>query len=144
MSRGVNKTISIGNCCADPKVGSLPNGTSVCSVTMAMNNSYKDKKTGQNKDMTEFVRVVFFDRLADIAGEFLTKGSKIYVEGSLRTKKWQAQDGSDRYSTEIVGKEMSMFDSRGDSNNKVEFEPTARSDASHSMSAQAPESDIPF
>lgn len=114
MSRGVNKWIGIGNCCADPETRHTTNGSAITNVTIACNDSYKDKQSGQMVDKTEFVRIVFFNRLAEIAGEFLKKGSKVYIEGSLRTRKWQNQQGQDQYSTEIVASEMKMLDSRGD------------------------------
>lgn len=112
-SRGVNKVILVGNLGADPETRFLPSGGSVTNVRLATSESWKDKQTGQQQERTEWHRVVFFNRLAEVAGEYLRKGSKIYVEGSIRTRKWQAQDGSDRYSTEIVGNEMQMLDSRG-------------------------------
>jgi single-strand DNA-binding protein len=113
MSKGVNKWIGIGNCCADPESKSLANGGAVANISIACNDSYKDKTTGQIVDKTEFVRVVFFNRLAEIAGQHLAKGSKVYVEGSLRTRKWQDKSGADRYTTEIVAREMQMLDSKG-------------------------------
>lgn len=112
-SRGVNKVILVGNLGADPETRFLPSGGSVTNVRLATSESWKDKQTGQQQERTEWHRVVFFNRLAEIAGEYLRKGSKVYIEGALRTRKWQAQDGSDRYSTEIVANEMQMLDSRG-------------------------------
>jgi len=114
MARGVNKVILIGNVGGDPEVRYLPNGTAVTTITLATSESWKDKQTGQNQERTEWSRVVFFNRLGEIAGEFLRKGSKVYVEGALRTNKWQDQQGKDRYRTEIIGNEMQMLDSRGD------------------------------
>ncbi|WHI46557.1 single-stranded DNA-binding protein [Microbulbifer sp. VAAF005] len=111
MSRGINKTISIGNLCADPEVRYMPNGNAVTNVRLAMNNNYKDKQTGQVVGKVEYIGVVFFNRLAEIAGEYLRKGAKIYVEGSLRTRKWQDKNsGQDRFTTEIVAAEMQMLD----------------------------------
>ena len=115
MSRGVNKWIGIGNCCADPEQRALPSGVAVTNITVACNDSYKDKQTGQQVDSTEFVRVVFFNKLAEIAGQYLKKGSKVYVEGKLKTRKYQDKTtGQDRYSTEIVASELQMLDSRQD------------------------------
>tara|TARA_Y100001972_G_scaffold39461_2_gene48829 strand:- start:4415 stop:4864 length:450 start_codon:yes stop_codon:yes gene_type:complete len=91
----------------------MPSGGAVTNVTLATSESWKDKQTGQPQERTEWHRVVFFNRLAEIAGEYLKKGSKVYVEGSLRTRKWQDQSGQDRYTTEIVAAEMQMLDSRG-------------------------------
>ena len=114
MSKGINKTISIGNLCADPEIKATANGTQVANIRLALNDSYKDKSTGAVVDNTEYVRVVFFGKVAEIVGQYLKKGSKVYVEGSLRTKKWQdKQTGQDKYSTEIVGSEMQMLDSKG-------------------------------
>lgn len=112
-SRGVNKVILVGNLGADPETRFMPSGGSVTNVRLATSETWKDKQTGQPQERTEWHRVVFFNRLAEIAGEYLKKGSKIYVEGSIRTRKWQDQSGQDRYTTEIVGNEMQMLDSRG-------------------------------
>ena len=112
MARGVNRVIVIGNLGADPETRFLPSGGAVTNVNIATSESWKDKQTGQMQERTEWHRVVFFNRLGEIAGEYLKKGSKVYIEGSLRTRKWQAQDGSDRFTTEIVAGEMQMLDSR--------------------------------
>jgi len=112
-SRGVNKVILVGNLGADPETRFMPSGGSVTNVRLATSETWKDKQTGQPQERTEWHRVVFFNRLAEIAGEYLRKGSKVYVEGALRTRKWQDQSGQDRYSTEIVASEMQMLDSRG-------------------------------
>ncbi len=114
MARGINKVILIGNIGQDPEVKYMPSGGAVTNVSLATSETWKDKNTGQPQERTEWHRVVFFNRLGEIAGEYLKKGSKVYVEGSLRTRKWQAQDGSDRYTTEIVASEMQMLDGRGD------------------------------
>jgi len=112
-SRGVNKVILVGNLGSDPETRYMPSGGAVTNVSIATSESWKDKQTGQPQERTEWHKVVFFNRLAEIAGEYLKKGSKVYVEGSLRTRKWQGQDGQDRYTTEIVANEMQMLDSRG-------------------------------
>ncbi|WP_028023164.1 single-stranded DNA-binding protein [Enterovibrio calviensis] len=111
-SRGVNKVILIGNLGNDPEVRYLPNGGAVANLTVATSETWRDKNTGENKEMTEWHRVVMYRRLAEIAGEYLKKGSKVYLEGRLQTRKWQGQDGQDRYTTEIVANEMQMLDSR--------------------------------
>ncbi|KXF80143.1 single-stranded DNA-binding protein [Enterovibrio coralii] len=111
-SRGVNKVILIGNLGNDPEVRYLPNGGAVANLTIATSETWRDKNTGENKEMTEWHRVVMYRRLAEIAGEYLKKGSKVYLEGRLQTRKWQGQDGQDRYTTEIVANEMQMLDSR--------------------------------
>lgn len=113
MARGVNKVILVGNLGKDPETRYMPSGGAVTNITVATSESWKDKQTGQQQERTEWHRVVFFNRLAEIAAEYLKKGSKVYVEGSLRTRKWQGQDGNDRYTTEIVAAEMQMLDSRG-------------------------------
>jgi single-strand DNA-binding protein len=113
MARGVNKVILIGNLGNDPETKSLPNGSAVTNISLATAESWKDKQTGQQQERTEWHRVVFFNRLAEIAGQYLSKGSKVYIEGSLRTRKWQDQTGQDRYMTEIVASEMQMLDSKG-------------------------------
>ena len=113
MARGVNKVTLIGNLGGDPETRYMPSGDAVTNITLATSESWKDKQTGEQKERTEWHKVAFFGRLAEIAAEYLRKGSQIYVEGKLRTRKWQAQDGSDRYSTEIVGDEMQMLGARG-------------------------------
>jgi len=113
MSRGVNKVILIGNLGQDSEVRVMPSGGSVANISVATSESWTDRNTGQKQERTEWHRVVFFNRLAEIVGQYLRKGSKVYVEGSIRTRKWQGQDGQDRYTTEIVANEMQMLDSRG-------------------------------
>ncbi|HBD10951.1 MAG TPA: single-stranded DNA-binding protein [Porticoccaceae bacterium] len=113
MARGINKVILIGNLGQDPETRYMPSGGAVTNVTLATSESWKDKQTGQQQERTEWHRVVFFNRLAEIAGEYLRKGGKVYIEGSLRTRKWQDKSGVDRYTTEIVANEMQMLDSRG-------------------------------
>lgn len=102
MARGVNKVILVGNVGGDPETRYMPNGNAVTNVTIATSDSWKDKATGQQQERTEWHRVVFFGKLAEIAGEHLKKGSQVYVEGALRTRKWEGQDGQPRYTTEIV------------------------------------------
>jgi len=111
--KGINKAIIIGNLGADPEVRYTPSNTAVCNITVATSEQWKDKQTGERQEKTEWHRIVMFNRLAEIAGEYLKKGSKVYIEGRLQTRKWQGQDGQDRYTTEIVANEMQMLDSRG-------------------------------
>ena len=111
-SRGINKVILVGNLGNDPETRYTQSGAAITNVSVATSETWKDKQTGQPQERTEWHRVVFFNRLGEIAGEYLRKGSKIYVEGSLRTRKWQDKSGQDRYTTEIVGNEMQMLDSR--------------------------------
>ena len=114
-SRGINKVILIGNLGQDPEVRYMPNGGAVCNITVATSETWKDKNSGEQQEKTEWHRVVMFRRLAEIAGEYLKKGSKVYLEGKLQTRKWQDQQGQDRYTTEVVADEMQMLDSRGGS-----------------------------
>ena len=113
MARGVNKVILVGNLGADPETRYTASGAAITNIRIATSESWRDKQTGENQERTEWHRVVFFSRLAEIAGEYLRKGSQVYVEGSLRTRKWQGQDGQDRYTTEIVANEMQMLGARG-------------------------------
>ena len=113
MARGINKVILVGNCGQDPETRFSGAGAAITNISVATSDTWKDKQTGQPQERTEWHRVVFFNRLAEIAGEYLKKGSKVYIEGSLRTRKWQDQNGNDRYTTEIVANEMQMLDSRG-------------------------------
>jgi len=158
--RGVNKVILVGNLGQDPETRYLPSGGAVTSVSVATSETWKDKNSGQMQERTEWHRVVFFNRLAEIAGEYLKKGTKVYVEGSLRTRKWQDQSGNDRYTTEIVANEMQMLDARGGSGSSSDDgfagydqmpEAQGMSSAPKSPSASSPspavsdfEDDIPF
>lgn len=115
-SRGVNKVILVGNLGQDPEVRYMPNGGAVANITLATSESWRDKQTGEQKEKTEWHRVVLFGKLAEVAGEYLRKGSQVYIEGSLQTRKWQDQNGQDRYTTEIVvnvGGTMQMLGGRG-------------------------------
>lgn len=147
-SRGLNKVMVIGNLGQDPEVRVMPSGGSVATVSIATSESWRDKQTGENKEQTEWHRVVFFNRLAEIVGEYVKKGSKLYVEGSLRTRKWQDQSGQDRYTTEIVARDMQMLDGRGEGMASNEA-PRAQQAASSSQPQPQPQAvmeddDIPF
>jgi single-strand DNA-binding protein len=164
MARGVNKVILVGNVGGDPDVRYLANGNAVTNITIATSETWKDKQSGQNQERTEWHRVVFFNRLGEIAGEYLRKGSKVYVEGSLRTRKWQGQNVQDRYTTEIVASEMQMLDSRNgqqggqqggyqqaapQNNQQGEGQQKPSNGAKRSLSTQGPapdnfDDDIPF
>ncbi len=109
----VNKVILVGNLGADPEIRYLPSGDAIANIRLATTDRYKDKASGEMKEATEWHRVAFFGRLAEIVGEYLKKGSSVYIEGRLRTRKWQGQDGQERYSTEIVADQMQMLGSRG-------------------------------
>lgn len=115
MSRGVNKVILIGNLGNDPEMRVMPSGGSVANISVATSESWTDKSTGQKQERTEWHRVIFFNRLAEVVGQYLRKGSKVYVEGQLRTRKWQDQSGVEKYTTEIIANNMQMLDSRQDS-----------------------------
>lgn len=110
MARGINKVILIGNLGRDPEIRYMPNGGAVANLALATSESWKDKTTGEQQEKTEWHRVILFRRLAEIAGEYLKKGSKVYIEGKLQTRKWQDNQGQDRYTTEIVGNELQMLD----------------------------------
>ena len=156
MARGVNKVILIGNLGQDPEVRYMPNGNAVANVTLATSESWKDKNSGETVERTEWHRVVFYRRLAEIVGEYLKKGAKIYVEGRLQTRKWQDQGGQDRYTTEIIADQMQMLDSRGggtaqmggydqQSDNGFSSQPAAaRSAPPPAPQADDFEDDIPF
>ena len=113
MARGINKVIIVGNLGQDPETKAMPSGTTVANLRIATSESWKDKQTGEMKEQTEWHSVAMFGRLAEIAGEYLRKGSQVYIEGRLRTRKWQDKSGNDRYTTEIVANEMQMLGSRG-------------------------------
>jgi len=112
MARGINKVILIGNLGSDPDVRYTPGGAAVANLSIATTESWKDKNTGQRQDKTEWHRVVCFGRLGEIAGEYLKKGSKVYLEGKLQTRKWQDKQGQDKYTTEIVANDLQMLDGR--------------------------------
>ena len=113
MARGINKVILIGNLGADPETRAMPSGTTVANLRIATSESWRDKQSGEQQERTEWHRVALFGRLAEIAAEYLRKGSQVYIEGSLRTRKWQDKQGNERYSTEIIGNEMQMLGGRG-------------------------------
>ena len=113
MARGVNKCIFIGNLGADPETRYTPSGTAVTNIRIAVSENWKDRQSGEQQERTEWVRVVGFNRLAEIMGEYLTKGSQVYIEGRMQTNKWQDQQGNDRYTTEIVANDMQMLGGRG-------------------------------
>lgn len=113
MARGVNKVIIVGNLGNDPDCRYTQGGAAITNISVATSETWKDKQTGQPQERTEWHRVVFFNRLAEIAGEYLKKGSKVYIEGALRTRKWQDKQGQDRYTTEIIADEMQMLDPLG-------------------------------
>lgn len=147
MARGVNKVILIGNLGKDPEMRYTPNGVAVANLTIATSESWKDKTSGENVERTEWHRVVMFQRLAEIAGEYLRKGSKVYVEGKLQTRKWQDKtSGQDRYTTEIVGDSLQMLDSKGGAGGGA---PMSEKSSASSPAETAPaldtfDDDVPF
>jgi single-strand DNA-binding protein len=138
----LNKVTLIGRLGADPEIRYMPSGNVVANLSLATNLNWKDKQTGEKKESTEWHRVVFFDRLAEIVGEYLKKGSLVYIEGRLKTRKWQDQGGHDRYTTEIIATEMKMLDSRsgGTSHFGNELPPVSQSDVTP---YKAPQDAIP-
>ncbi len=116
MARGINKVIIVGNCGQDPETKYLPTGNAVTTISVATSETWTDKESDVKHERTEWHRIVFFNRLAEIAGEYLRKGSQVYVEGRLQTRKWQDQAGQDRYTTEIIANEMQMLGSSGNGN----------------------------
>ena len=150
MSKGVNKVILIGNCCNDPQMKETQKGIPIVNISLATSEQWKNKNTGAPEERTEFHRVVFFNRLAEIVGKYVRKGSKLYIEGSLRTRQWE-QDGVKRYSTEIVASEMQMLDSRGNAPQQDVQHPQGKVSQEFQQPGQQPggfdsdfDDDIPF
>ncbi len=146
MARGVNKVIIVGNLGQDPETRYMPSGAAVTNFTVATNESWKDKQTGEQKERTEWHRVAMFNRLAEIAAEYLRKGSQVYIEGKLRTRKWQGQDGQDRYTTEIIADEMQMLGGRGGGGGSSSYggSPSQTGGGSRGGGASTPSSDGEF
>jgi len=150
MARGLNKVMLIGNLGADPEIRYTAGGSAIANLRLATAESWRDKESGEQQERTEWHRVVFFGRLAEIAGEYLKKGSQIYVEGRLQTRKWQDKDGADRYSTEIVANEMQMLGGRGAGGGGSGFEEGASRPSGSSgrpqraPAGQAPQNDAPM
>ncbi len=153
MARGINKVILIGHLGADPETRAMPSGMTVANLRLATTESWKDKQSGEQQERTEWHNVALFGRLGEIAAEYLRKGSQVYIEGRLRTRKWQDKEGRDRYTTEIVGNDMQMLGGRGGGGGGgggALAEPSARADATENVSAGAGASreefddDIPF
>ncbi len=152
MARGINKVILVGNLGKDPEMRYTPGGVAVANITIATSDSWKDKQSGEQQERTEWHRVVFFNRLAEVVGEYLKKGSQVYVEGRLQTRKWQDQGGQDRYTTEIVANEMQMLGSKSGSGSAMPaddrgFDQTASPAPAAAKTAAADadfDDDIPF
>ena len=145
MARGINKVILVGNLGADPETRYTPSGSAVTNIRLATSESWKDKQTGEQQERTEWHRVVFFDRLAEIAAEYLRKGSQVYVEGSIQTRKWQDQSGQDRYTTEIKARDMTMLGGRAGAGAPAGGDYQSRPKAKQPAAAEpALDDDIPF
>lgn len=142
MANGINKVILIGNVGQDPEVKVMPSGGTVANISIATSESWTDKQTGEKVEKTEWHRVIFFKRLAEVVGEYVKKGSKIYVEGRLQTKKWQDNNGNDRYTTEIIANSMQMLDSKSDSAPAQKKEPKSGYATAEQM--EEFDDDIPF
>ena len=137
MARGVNKVIIVGNLGQDPEVKYMPSWQAVCNISVATTDSWSDKASGEKQEKTEWHRVVFFRRLAEIAGEYLRKGSQVYIEGRLQTRKWQDQSGVEKYTTEIIANEMQMLGGRGGGASGGGFDAPPAEDDGYGSSAPA-------
>lgn len=149
MARGVNKVILVGNLGRDPETRAMPSGMSVCNLNIATSESWKDRQSGEQQERTEWHRVALFGRLAEVAGEYLHKGSQVYIEGSLRTRKWQDKQGVERYTTEIIASDMQMLGGRGGGGGAAPEAPRERGEMEPAGAASGAErdefdDDIPF
>lgn len=149
MARGINKVILVGHLGADPESRAMPSGRSVTNLRLATSESWKDKQSGEQKERTEWHSIVLYDRLGEVASEYLRKGSQVYIEGRLQTRKWQDKEGKDRYTTEIIANDMQMLGGRGGAGGGSggSYEPRERSGAAEPVAASAvPEldDDVPF
>ena len=148
MSRGINKVIIVGNLGADPETRYMPSGSAVTNLSVATSEQWKDKQTGEQKERTEWHKVAMFNRLAEIAAEYLRKGSQVYIEGKLRTRKWQDRDGNDRWTTEVIADEMQMLGGRGGGGSAPMSSDSGPGGGSSGGPPQSPpddfEDDIPF
>lgn len=146
--RGVNKVILVGNLGADPDTRYMPNGKAVSNIRIATSQTWKDRQTGDQQERTEWHSVVLYDKLGEIAAEYLRKGSQVYIEGSLRTRKWQDKEGKDRYTTEVIAREMQMLGSRGGAGSNAPTQQAPQSQSSGSDDLPPPDDafddDIPF
>ena len=143
MARGINKVILVGNLGRDPETRYLPSGGAVTNVSLATSRSWKDRDSGEQKEKTEWHRIVFFNRLGEIAGEYLKRGSKVYVEGELRTREWE-KEGQKHFTTEIVGNEMQMLDSKGGSSDYESSNSSSGATPTSLSSSEMIDDDIPF
>lgn len=145
MARGINKVILVGNLGADPDTRYMPSGGAVTNLSIATSESWKDKQTGEQKERTEWHKVAMFGRLAEISAEYLRKGSQVYIEGKIRTRKWQDKDGNDRWTTEVIADEMQMLGGRGGAGAPARSESAPHSSAPQpAAAAEEFDDDIPF
>lgn len=144
MARGINKVILVGNLGADPDTRYMPSGKAVTNIRIATSETWKDRQTGDQQERTEWHSVVLYDKLGEIAAEYLRKGSQVYIEGSLRTRKWQDKDGNDRYSTEIVARDMQMLGGKPQGERQQGERPQREASAEAVPAADFDDSDIPF
>ena len=145
MARGINKVILIGHLGADPEVKYMPSGSAVTNLNLATTESWKDKQSGEKQERTEWHRVAMFGRLAEIAGEYLRKGSQVYIEGRIQTDKWQDKDGNDRYTTKIIANDMQMLGGRGGGGaSDYSSSPSSAPKAEPASASSDFDDDIPF
>ena len=144
MARGINKVIIVGNLGADPETRYMPSGSAVTNLSVATSEQWKDKQSGEQKERTEWHKVAMFNRLAEVAAEYLRKGSQVYIEGKLRTRKWQDRDGNDRWTTEVIADEMQMLGGRGGGGSAPMASDPGPSSAPPQPPADDFDDDIPF
>ena len=144
MARGINKVIIVGNLGADPDSRAMPSGNAVTNISVATSESWNDRDTGEKKEKTEWHRVVFFNRLAEIAAQYLKKGSQVYVEGKLQTRKWEDKEGNERWTTEVVANQMQMLGDRMSNDMSNDNASSSQSTSDNDFSADEFDDDIPF
>ena len=144
MARGINKVIIVGNLGADPDSRAMPSGNAVTNISVATSESWNDRETGEKQEKTEWHRVVFFNRLAEIAAQYLKKGSQVYVEGKLQTRKWEDKEGNERWTTEVVGNQMQMLGDRMSNDMSNDNASSSQSSSDNDFSTDEFDDDIPF
>ena len=144
MARGINKVIIVGNLGADPDSRAMPSGNAVTNISVATSESWNDRETGEKQEKTEWHRVVFFNRLAEIAAQYLKKGSQVYVEGKLQTRKWEDKEGNERWTTEVVANQMQMLGDRMSNNMTSDNASSSQSSSDNDFSTDDFDDDIPF
>lgn len=144
MARGINKVIIVGNLGADPDSRAMPSGNAVTNISVATSESWNDRDTGEKQEKTEWHRVVFFNRLAEIAAQYLKKGSQVYVEGKLQTRKWEDKEGNERWTTEVVANQMQMLGDRTSGDMSNDNSSSSQSTSDNDFSTDEFDDDIPF